>query len=103
MTYFGDSAFMSHWNDTTYTVENPFIIDLEDYIFDHVNSGVCGQKDTKKSKDVKFQTRLKGLEQRNRCTPENVVKNGLKKRQIDIYLISPHLQNSGIPPARRKE
>lgn len=73
MTYCGDSAFMSHWNDTTYTVEILFMIDLEDYIFDHVNSG---QKDTKKSNDVKFQTRLKGLEQRNTCTPENVFTNG---------------------------
>lgn len=49
MTYYGDSAFMSHWNDATYTVENLFMIALEDYILDHVNSGACGQKDTKKS------------------------------------------------------
>lgn len=68
MTYYGDSAFMSDWNDATYTVENLFIIDLEDYIFK--------KKHTKKSKDVKFQTSLNGLEQRNRGTPENVVRNG---------------------------
>lgn len=76
MTYYGDSAFMSHWNDATNTEENLFITDLEDYIFNHVNSGACGQKDTKKLKDVKFQTRLKGLQQRNRCTLKIVVKNG---------------------------
>lgn len=71
MTYYGDSAFMSHWNDATYTVENLLIIALEDYILNPVDSGACGQKDTKKWKDVKFQTRLKGFEQHNTCTPEN--------------------------------
>lgn len=54
MTYYGDSAFMSDWNDATYIVENLFIIDLEDYIFAHVNSGACGQKDTKKVKRCKI-------------------------------------------------